>query len=404
MQPSIDYNLELFREMISCCHDLFFWSLDDHLQPLYTNNPDTASFQALFHLDLSSDDLLKYARTRRVPMTLINSFGLIWIAAPEHDDAGSLKRIHVIGPAFYNDISIRNLETALNRHTLSLPLKLELLRQFEKLPVISLIRFLEYGQMLHYCITGEKITASDLYLYPDALPADQPENVELIEHHGTWASEQEMLKLVETGNLNYRHKMDRLASTGNVGKMSNGDPLRQAKNSVIIFTALCARAAIRGGLSPETAYSLSDKYIQTAEACTSFSQVSEISSNMVEDFILRVHQCRSSTVSPQIQECCDYIHLHLEKKIHIEQLASRLGYSKYYLSKKFRQETGFGIREYINQAKMEKAQDLLTSGKYSIQEISDILGFHSQSYFGELFHNATGMTPGEYRDRNQKKG
>lgn len=402
MSLQTDNHLNLFRELITCSHDLFLWTYDEHFEFLHSNCPEAESFHTIFMLVSTREALLQRIESHEKPVVFINSFGLIWIAAPERSNTGSLQKIHLIGPAFSNDISIKNLEAALNKRNLSLPLKLAFLRLFERLPVISTLRFLEYGLMLHYCITEEKINVSDMQIYstePNTPAPCDSGDLQSIEYHGTWIAEQELLKFVEDGNLDYRSRMERLSSTGNVGKMSNGDPIRQAKNSVIVFIALCSRAAIRGGLSPEIAFSLSDRYLQILESCDTFSQISEINRKMLNDFIVRVHQCKSIRLSPQIQECCDYISLHLEENLNIEQLAAKFGYSKYYLSRKFKQETGLGIKEYINQIKIEKAKNLLQFGNESIQEISAALGFHSQSYFGELFHEATGLTPGEFRNK-----
>lgn len=399
MSQQVDNNLKLFRELITCGQNVYMWTYDSSLALVSSNCPDAEAFQTLLMLDHTREALLTRISTQNVLLELVNSFGLIWIAAPEYEPPKQLSRVHMIGPAFYNDISVKNLEAALDRHHLSIPLKLEFLRRIESLPVVSLNRFREYGLMLHYCITGEKIAVSDIQTYENTSDTPDSDNVELIEHHGTWAAEQEMLKVVEEGNLDYRHRLNRLSSMGNVGKMSNGDPIRQAKNSVIIFTALCSRSAIRGGLSPETAFSLSDRYLQNVEACDSLSQIGQVSQTMLTDFILRVHECKITSLSPHIKECCDYISLHADEKLNIETLASTFGYSKYYLSRKFKQETGMGIREYIKKIKIEKAKNLLLFEKYSIQEISEMLGFHSQSYFGEIFHEMTGMTPGEFRDK-----
>ena len=48
------------------------------------------------------------------------------------------------------------------------------------------------------------------------------------------------------------------------GILSN-DQLRQLKNIFIVSTTLASRAAIRGGLAEEDAFSLSDAYIQKCE-------------------------------------------------------------------------------------------------------------------------------------------
>ena len=179
------------------------------------------------------------------------------------------------------------------------------------------------------------------------------------------------------------------------------DPLRQAKTSIIVFTSLCTRAAIEGGLSPEQAYSLGDNYIQSAESSKDISELSALSNIMYDDFIHRVHDCR---VNPQyskpIQECCDYIELYVEDKLGIAELAARVGYTEYYLSRKFKEETGVSLNNYIKFAKVERAKFLLSSTDTSIQEISNRLGFCSRSYFGSTFQKIVGCSPADYREGN----
>ena len=55
---------------------------------------------------------------------------------------------------------------------------------------------------------------------------------ETVDAHGTYKGEQEMLRMVREGDLNYRAHMDRMSVTGRLGKLSNGDPMRQFKNAI----------------------------------------------------------------------------------------------------------------------------------------------------------------------------
>ena len=50
------------------------------------------------------------------------------------------------------------------------------------------------------------------------------------------------------------------------------------------------------------------------------------------------------------------------------------------------------IREYV----LLDAKSLLISGKYSIKEVSETLGFQNHSFFTRFFRLSTGKTPGEY--------
>ena len=124
---------------------------------------------------------------------------------------------------------------------------------------------------------------------------------------------------------------------------------------------------------------------------------------MYEDFINLVHNTQLNPgYSKQIQSCCDYIALHIDEKLSLSKIASRIGYSDYYLSRKFKQETGTSINDYIKIAKIERAKTLLLSTDKSIQEICDTLSFGTRSFFAQTFKDIVGIPPAQYREENQK--
>lgn len=390
------HKLQLFQELITCAHNICFWTYNAELDLTYCNCPDETALSLIFTLEYKKENLYSAFCTEYSPVIVHNPLGMSWIADFEQDCNNPV--IHVIGPVFFNDISTKALEDSLNRHNLSIPAKRAFLATLRKLPVISYTHFLEYGQMLHYCISGEKIPYSQIRFSGSSQePAQKPDSPESGQH-GTWAAEQEILKMIETGNLDYRKHQDRLGLSGNIGKLSNGDTMRQFKNQVIAFIVLTSRAAIRGGLSPETAYTLSDLYIQNVEASSSLKEVAAVSFSMQEDFVRRVHDCKlQNGISLQIQQCCDYIQLHITEKISLEELSSQIGYSQNYLCQKFKAERGIPIRDYINREKIIYAQNLLMSTHYSVQEISELLHFSSPSYFCELFRKMNGVSPNQFR-------
>lgn len=83
----------------------------------------------------------------------------------------------------------------------------------------------------------------------------------------------------------------------------------------------------------------------------------------------------------------------------IDELANRIGYSKKYIYKKFREETGMTINEYSTLLKIDKAKALLVDTDYSVGEIAHVLGYKSRSYFIRLFKSLAGMTPLQYRTK-----
>ena len=203
--------------------------------------------------------------------------------------------------------------------------------------------------------------------------------------------------MVREGDLNYQSHMNKMSITGHLGKLSNGDPLRQMKNAVLVCITLFSRAAIEGGLTPEVSYTLTDHYFQSVEACTAITDLVEIAHTMQDDFIQRVHRCRTSSLSQPVRACCEYISLHLEDRLSLSMLARQTGYTENYLSKKFKRETSLTPNEYIRRQRLEQAAFLLRTTQDDVQNISERLQFCSQSYFADHFRRYFGVTPTEYR-------
>lgn len=393
----IESNLALFRDMIGCCHDLYLWTYDSGFHLISSNCPEQVTVNDLFIMGHRREEFDKQISMNRTPIIFTNEIGLMWVMVPQFKEDDFL-RLYVLGPFFVDDSPPKSLESELSKHGLSISLRQEFLAFLCKLPIISLSRIFEYAIMLYFCITGEKITVSDLrYCESEQHHPEAYIQRELADAHGTYKDEQEMLRMVREGDLNYQTHMNRMSITGHLGKLSNGDPMRQMKNTVLVCVTLFSRAAIEGGLTPEVSYSLTDRYFQSVEACSSISDLVEIAHTMQADFIQRVHRCRSSHLSAPIQSCCEYISLHLEDKITLEQLAQQVGYTEYYLSKKFKREVGLTPNEYIRKARLERAALLLRTTQKDVQEISEQLQFCSQSYFADHFHRLFNLTPKEYR-------
>ena len=390
-------SLQLYQELIRCAHNLYFWSYDINWNIINTNCPNRELLDLFFRINLPG-----IPQDTSRPLVITNPIGLLWVADFQKEEQ-QVGQIHVIGPVFTEDVSVQHLESNLNVLHIPGSVRQDFLAILNEIPVITITRLFEYALMLHYCITGEYITNSDLQ-YPIA---QKPTPKEIEEHrdtHASWAMEQELLKLVEEGNLDYKQRAARLVNMGSPANLGNGDTQRHFKNVTIIFTALCTRAAIRGGLPPEIAYSLSDMYIRGIETCRDLGEIIEINAAMQEDFVQRVHQCRNSPErSTQTQKCCYYIQTHLHEKITMQALSSYVGYAETYLSRKFKQEMGITVTEYIIRQKIELARRLLRTDDTPISDIAERLCFSTQSYFCEQFRKATGVTPGEYRKKADYK-
>lgn len=119
-----------------------------------------------------------------------------------------------------------------------------------------------------------------------------------------------------------------------------------------------------------------------------------------DDFVRRVHKCRTNPhLSQQVQKCVDYIEMNLDKKIRAADIAALVGYTEYYLTHKFKEETGLSVTDYIKFAKIERAKVLLKSTDQTVQDIATALSFSTRNYFSRIFQEVTGQTPMEYREK-----
>lgn len=399
----IDTRIILFRDMVSCCHDLYLWDYDCAMHLLTSNCPEEDSMRNLLQLSIERDNFGCELIKLDTPILITNSINMMWLAVPRFDGK-EIVRNYLLGPFFTDSISTQGIEYLFVQHGMPQDLREKMMRFIHLLPVISWTRVMEYAIMLYHCVTGGRISASDLRFYAkdEPLPAQVPDSrsVEQADVHGTYRAEQEMLQMIRKGDLRLGKYMDRISLTGKLGKLSNGDPIRQVKNSILVMTTLFSRAAIEGGLDPELSLTLTDRYFQAVEACTTYPELNEISNAIQNDFVQRVHRYRTSHYSHAIQQCFDYISLHLEEKITLDQLAKLTGYAAYYLSKKFKKEVGCVPADYIRRQRLDQAAFLLRTTHEDVQTISIQLQFGSQSYFSESFRREYGMTPTEYRQKN----
>ncbi|MFV0363649.1 MAG: helix-turn-helix transcriptional regulator [Suipraeoptans sp.] len=391
--------LLLFQELISCNYKIGLSSYDAQMQLLHSTHDTAPLYDGLLSASKNKKHVLSYLEKRTAPLVLSDSFGLVWIACFEVSD-DSPYRIHILGPVYTSENSLAHIKTQIDTYDFSMKLKRMVSTKLEEIPVIISSLYFQYALMLHYCITGEKLKNSDLQYWSTDLEAKSSLPLDATQHHhGVWAAEQQLLSMVEHGNLNFQEILSDVALLSHGTKVSVGNPLRQAKISGQSFVTLCCRAAIRGGLSSETAYNLCDYYSQAVEETKTLSELPILNHTMYEDFIRRVHTLKQDkSISLSIQSCRDYIEMHVGDKLQIKELAELTGYSEYYLSRKFKKELGVSINTYIQNTKIEQAKLILSTTNNSIQDISDSLSFCSRSYFSDVFQKSMKMSPSDYRE------
>lgn len=97
-----------------------------------------------------------------------------------------------------------------------------------------------------------------------------------------------------------------------------------------------------------------------------------------------------------------YIHQNLSKITTIKELADRSCISPDHYTRRFKQVTGQTPIDYINQHRVEKAQLLLLTTTKTCNQISEVCGFKSNTYFSRIFKKYSQLTPEQYRQTQYK--
>ncbi len=204
---------------------------------------------------------------------------------------------------------------------------------------------------------------------------------------------------VKKGRVEEAKRLYKPLNSKELGKLSENH-LRNIKYHLIITVAFLTRYCIEGGLEMETAYNLSDIYIQNIDKCTNTEEINELHKELIEDYAKRMQIIQKTNQYPKtIMICLDYIYDNLHTKISLEKLAETVGLAPTYLSKLFHKEVGMTISAYILKKRIEAAENMLKYSEYSCTEISNYLCFSSESHFIQVFKKTTGFTPKQYREQ-----
>lgn len=218
--------------------------------------------------------------------------------------------------------------------------------------------------------------------------------------HNPYSQELREQESIRTGDLEGLYRAFQESYTGRIGTLSR-DPLRHAKNIVIVLIALASRSAMAGGLLPEVAYTMSDAFIQQVEELTSIGEVGALGRQAEIEYCAAVARlAETGGKKPLVTRCKALVTERLHARLSVKDLAALLDITPEYLSRLFLNEEGVKLSEYILREKVRVSKGQLVYTDESYEAIAHSLGFATQSHFGQVFKKYTGMTPKQYREQH----
>ncbi|WP_169090472.1 response regulator [Paenibacillus sp. PL91] len=169
------------------------------------------------------------------------------------------------------------------------------------------------------------------------------------------------------------------------------------------FVILLNDMALELGVVPEVLPLSGDHALREIGISTDYASVEQFERLLIDILDYYSEQIRKSQMTNQPFDVGDikaYIDNHYFEEIKISMFSDKYFLSREYLMKLFKQQFGFGIHEYVQKVRMDKAKELLGDSNLKIQDISEMLGYKDKNYFSKAFRNYYSVSPTEYRASN----
>ncbi len=102
-----------------------------------------------------------------------------------------------------------------------------------------------------------------------------------------------------------------------------------------------------------------------------------------------------------VRETAAYIEEHYMENISIADIAERNFINRSHLSRLFKKEYAKTFYEYVTEIRVKKAVQLLTSGRFSVREVAEMVGYVDQRYFAQIIRKHTGCSPSKIRNQGK---
>ena len=132
-----------------------------------------------------------------------------------------------------------------------------------------------------------------------------------------------------------------------------------------------------------------------------FSDLLRIYSILAQRYFGGVYQQKQRENSAMdrevISSAMNYIDTHYQENVTLEDVAAFTGFSRFYFSRSFKQQTGYSFRDYLSQRRIQVAMELLIQTGKPMSQVAQESGFGSVATFNRTFREYKSCTPTQYR-------
>src|SRR5258705_2156823 len=99
----------------------------------------------------------------------------------------------------------------------------------------------------------------------------------------------------------------------------------------------------------------------------------------------------------RLRRITDLVHARLEDGLGLDELAQSVGLSTAHFARMFRKSTGETPHQFVLRQRLERAKSMLRAPDARILDVAVACGFKTQQHFAQVFRDAWGVSPTEYR-------
>ncbi|NKD34133.1 helix-turn-helix domain-containing protein [Enterococcus casseliflavus] len=277
------------------------------------------------------------------------------------------------------------------------------------LPLMPLSQFLNNLRSLYFFLTGHETSSEEILRERDQVYQIETtitntyESKENNQYNNSYDIENLLCSYVENGQVEKIAQFIESPFQIHDGKLADSQ-LRQIKNTAIVSITLITRAAIRGGVDTEIAFQISDSFIRQIERLLSFENIQQLMQEILFVLTKRVQEIQQRYSNQEFNALIRYIQKNINQPLSVAGLAEVFGYSRGYLSSRFKAVNQVSLQAFIQECKIREAKQLLAYTDKPLALISNYLCFSSQSHFQTVFKKQTDQSPLQYRKQMKKGG
>ena len=320
-----------------------------------------------------------------------------------------IKQIIILGPFLQRRPNEQQCQEMLQRVQIKLSRMNTLKHYLLKVPVCSYTQALKMTRLaIRYLKSKyyyEEVLTVDFSFHE--LPESHAENKEqydytLAQIQKRYDLENRMLTAIENGNVTEALQLYTQITVSVAGIQRVRDELLNQKYKSYLMNTLSRKAIENAHVNLLTVDHMSRRFAALIDEANSVEELEQITKDLVYEYTATVMKVKSLNYSPRISKAIQYIEMHLDQPISLEQLAENIELAPAYLSRLFNQEVGQTVSQYIMSLRLDKGRNLLKTTSMRIDEVAQFVGFNQQSYFTKCFRQQYGLTPLQYRKQHKR--